>query len=299
MKTITHGVKRISHDRSKDWSYRARFGVIAPEKLPDTLGRVMMPVDDQGMTSFCTAFATSKAIAYHYGIDMSPEWQTAKIGEFNTDGPIFNGADPLQAMYAAVLNGALPKILTDVSLNTKSAQFVADWRNWPANLDEEARKYAPGGFYAVADDPKYDVFDDIRSALYKAWTAGDQFPVMAFGTWYQMWSDAGNRGEALMPVPTQAPIALHAYLFVDWITQGGVPYLVGHLSSGPSFGDKGFLLFSREDINNAFAHMDIDGTGLYMFRMDGRYDSLAAIARMFIYRLQKWIKILSNASFST
>lgn len=266
---LQSGVLPITHDRSRDWSHKTRFGSVSPVKLPDTLGIHRMLVEDQDepvITQFCTGYGTSKAAGYHYGIDMSPEWQVGKIGEYNSV-PIMNGTDPKTAMEAAVLNGFLPKSKALYTLMNKGPEFIADWRNWNASLDPLARGFSPTGYYAVSDEPT-DIFDDVRSALYKAKQANDWWPVMAFGKWYSDWNRQANQGSYVIS-ENAGTYSLHNYIFIDWITVQNMPYLVAHLSEGTDWGDRGFCYFSRESVNAAWKDMYNTGTGLYIFRSTG------------------------------
>lgn len=226
-----------------------------------------MSVDDQQGTEFCTAYQVSKARAYSTGIDMSPEFQVAVESEY-AGNPIVDGTYPHIAMNAARVNGSLPKQFSPFTLTKNGADFIADWQNWPSNLFPIARPYAPRSPYAVGYGDG-DVFDNIRAALFNAFQAGENDPVLAYGNWYKEWNTAANnptlRGK--MPVPESAAVSLHAYLFIDWIfDEQGVPWLVGHLSQGTEFGDKGFLLYDRATVNKAFANPIHDGVGLYIWR---------------------------------
>lgn len=296
------GLNKINHDRSKDWSHKKNFGSTNTANLPSTLGRIRMAIEDQDFpvpTDFCTGYSKSKALAYMRGIEMSPEWQVAIEGKYLGE-PILDGADPKSAMDAAVLNGALPKQFAHLSLEKDGAIKISDWRNWGNELAPIALPQAPSGWYAVADDDG-DTFDDIRIALYKAWTAEDRAPVMADGEWFREWNDAANNPHAggYMPAPITDPIALHDYLFIDWITIQGTPYLVAHLSQGTDFGDKGFLYFDRPTINMIWSQQRMlkNGTGLYIFRSKGnRLPALIRIGLDLVAHARALLKLLAYYS---
>lgn len=289
----TKGLLPLSHDRSKDKVQVRKFGGVSTSDFPLSLGRLRMPVDDQQDTEFCTCFQTSKARAYATGIDMSAEWQVAKAGEF-TGRPIVDGTDPMSAMDAQELNGSLPKSFAPFTLEDKGADFISDWTNWPRNLDSLAQTYRAKTPYSVGHGTG-DVFDNIRGALLNAFQAGETEPVLAFGNWYMQWNIAANnpilRGK--MPTPVAARVSLHAYLFIDWITDpDGTPFLVGHLSQGKGYGDNGFLLFSREAVNAAYANMLTDGIGLYIWRKDGA-NPFGALLAYLANRLKEIVRQLA------
>ena len=275
MKTVPiHGLAPVdSFKRRRDKIHVHKFGGDQSTALPLTLSRSWLPREDQKDTEFCTAYQTSKARAYATGIDMLPEFQVAVEGEY-AGNPILDGTDPHTAMNAARLNGSLPKQFAPAgfTLTEKGADFISDWMNWPKNVFPIAQPYAPHSPYGVGYGTG-DVFDNIRGALYSAFQAGENEPVMADGNWYMEWNMAANdpSKKGRLPVPTQSRISLHAYLFIDWITDpDGTPWLVGHLSQGElNFGDQGMLYFNRETVNKAFgslAQQQIDGTGLYIWR---------------------------------
>lgn len=204
---------------------------------------------------------------------MLPEFQVAAEGEY-AGTAILDGTDPHTAMNAARVNGSLPKQFAPagMTLIEKGADFIADWTNWPHTVFGIAQPYAPHSPYAVGHGTG-DPFDNIRGALQSAYQAGENEPILADGNWYAEWNVAANNTalKGRMPVPTHAPISLHAYLFIDWITDpDGTPWLVAHLSQGEAaFGDRGMLYFNRETVNKAFgslAQQAIDGTGLYIWR---------------------------------
>jgi hypothetical protein len=287
------GLSRITHDRSKDWKHSHRFGAVLPSKLPTTLGRMLLSVDDQDYpepTSFCTGYGTSKAGSYMYGQDFSPEWQVAQIGEFAGD-PILNGADPLTALYAGMLSGFCNRRFAPLSLAKDGAQKVANWNNWPSNLPSISHQYAPDGFYVVDQPMGMDVFDSTRSALYQA--KEDNSVVIAFSNWYQQWNQEAQQNDGHVTKPLAPAMSLHCYLFVDWVTAlDGSARLVAHLSEGTDYGDKGFLYFDRDAVNTAFAHMIPDGTGLYLWRKKGRGGKLyflLAILNIFAMRIQRLV----------
>lgn len=299
MKRITSsGLLPISHDRSKDWSHKDAFG--AAVVIPASLNRSTLPVDDQDLpmpTNFCTAYGTSKAIGYQRGKDMSPEYQAAVIGAF-AGQPIMDGTDPATAMQAAVLNGSLSKQYAPYTLAQKGAAFIAQYANWPSILSKLALPNAPTGWFAVADAPAFDVFDDIREALTVA--QSDNGVVMGFGFWYEEWNDAANDPEkkGVMPVPTSAPISRHNYDYVDFKTLAdGTQVLVAQLSEGTDFGDQGFCYFPRETVNVAWANMIANQTGLYIFRTYGTKDLATVAAALFANAraaISRWLAFLQS-----
>ena len=244
-------------------SFVAKFGATEPANLPLTLGRPFLPMPDQGATEFCTAFGEAVASGYKYGISMSPRYQVA-MESFYFNFPILQGADAQGSMDATLAFDSLPLSLLPDTLTNLSVNDYADWTKIPyKTLWVPARPYFPGIPYKV--DGPYDIFDNIRSALYQSWKI-DKSVVKVFGYWYSSFNLAAaeptNAGH--VQTPTDSPITMHRYTIIDWITDAsGVPYLVAALTQGNDFGDRGHLYMGRETVNTIFADLS-NGLGLYI-----------------------------------
>lgn len=242
-------------------SLHKHFGSIALPKLPETLGRERFPLPDQFGSEFCTAFGESVSSMFKYMRAFSAEWQTAMEGRYY-GSPITNGADAAGSMDAAILNGSAPREDVSIVYIGLNDTQVADWNNYP-NLQQKAAIFPPGIPYKV--DGPYDVFDNIRSALY---TSPDCSVVKVFGNWYESFNVAAANTvlKGHMPVPTDAPVSLHRYNFVDWVTEGSQIFLVAALTQGAEFGDGGYLYMNRDCVNFLFENMAEQGLGLYISR---------------------------------
>lgn len=256
------GVKRLKYDK-RDYDFKKTFGVTKStlELLPETLNRVPLSIKDQQFTNFCTGYGVSAASEYQEGIELSPEYQTAKIGQIYGQ-PILNGAEPRSALKSAVTYGSLPQSLSPYRLNQDGQEKVANWDAWPEALDQLAAKHKKKRYYRVTygypDD--LDVFDSIKIGL---WFAKEsKGVVVAFGNWYEEWNHAQPKG--IVSVPQTQSYSRHCYLFIDWKQIDGKEYLVAQLSSGTLFGDRGLLYFSREAVNEAYRNPIINGLGLYI-----------------------------------
>lgn len=243
-------------------SYTAKFGSTSPLSLPKTLGRPRLSMPDQKDTQFCTAYGEAVSSSYKYGVPMSAAYQTAFESKYYGH-PITQGADALGSMDAALVYDSLPKLFCSFSLDDKTPEYLADSKNYDPDLVVQARPYFPGIPYKV--DGEYDTFDNIRSALNQEWSAGKSV-VKVFGYWYNSWNiqatNPNNRGH--VTTPADAPITLHRYNFIDWITdESGVIYLVAALTQGDSFGDAGHLYMNRECVNTVFKNLQM-GLGLYI-----------------------------------
>ncbi len=243
-------------------SYSRRFGSTAPANLPPTLGRQFMAMPDQGTSDLCTAFGEAVSSGYKYGIEMSPAYQAAFESKW-MGFPILQGADAMQSMCASMVYCSLPANLCPYTLQADGQNFICNSGNFDSSLPTKALPYFPGVPYAV--DGSFDVFDNIRSALFQEWQL-DKSVVKAFGYWYESWdvqaSTPGLGGH--LTTPTDHYITLHRYNFIDWITDAsGVPYLVAALTQGPTWGDRGHLYMNRDCVNTVFSNLS-NGLGLYI-----------------------------------
>lgn len=247
-------------------SYTRHFGATAPTDIGKTLGRLRIPLPNQFYTDLCTAFGEAISSGFKYNLIMSPEWQAAMESRY-VGAPIKDGADAGLSMDAAILNSSLPKICLPLTLTEypSNEDMVLDWSHYDSALQTAARPFFPGIPYKV--DGPYDVFDNIRSALHQAYQV-DKSVVKVFGHWYQSFSDScmnlNNKG--IVHKPSDAPITLHRYNFVDYDTVAGNEVLVAALSQGSNFGDNGYVYFDRETINFLFSNMAVAGLGLYIAR---------------------------------
>lgn len=244
-------------------SYSKKFGSTAPINLPATLGRVRMTMPDQQSSDFCTAYGEAVSSGYKWNIPMSAAWQTAMESKYY-GYPILQGADAAGSMDAALVYDSLPAINCSFTLQNEDENYIANPSNYDSSLQKLATPYFPGIPYKV--DGQWDIFDNIRSALYQEWIL-DKAVVKVFGYWYQSWSDQAvnpdNHGHVI--TPTDQPITLHRYNFIDWITdESGIVYLVAALTQGNKFGDNGHLYMNRDCVNQVFSSIQEDGLGLYI-----------------------------------
>lgn len=233
------------HD-PRTFNHAQHFG--ADRKYLDSLpkmglGRKPISIENQLFTNFCTAFATSTAAEYIEGVDMSPEFQVAKISEL-LGYAIVNGAPALGAMKAACLFGSLPKkdAPPDMTLTAYDPVVIADPANWPRELNDIASKHKMGSYFDILRGP-FDYFDNIKVALAQAKDSGEERVGMAFT---QFWKS--QDGDGIVRRGKQG-FTWHAHLFIDWTIRNGEEVLVEQNSYGPGWGIDGLSYWSREAVN--------------------------------------------------
>lgn len=230
-----------SHDaRSDNFKTSLFFGAITT--FPDTLGKSRKKAEDQGNTLRCAAFAAAMNGQYIHNEPMSTDWQTDKIGRVQGRPVDGYGSDPNAAMKSQLYQtrgGYLP---------------TGDWNPTdPNTLDQIAMNYSDDAY--LKPDGGIDYFDSIRSALQRTYNPQTKLGacVQAFSGWYTGWDTA------TIPTTIGTLLGYHSYLFVDFETVSGVPYLVLQNSYGSSWGDGGYQYMPREVVNREFSRF---GTSL-------------------------------------
>jgi hypothetical protein len=318
--TRQSGSKPLAHDK-RDFKASRFFGSPDISQIPpEGLGRKPFSLNNQQLTNFCTACATSEANAFIRGVPMSMEFQAAKIGQL-AGAPITDGADPRVAMKAGILYGSLPKDKAPMSLDTSSDGYIADYKNWEPSLDTLAGQNEDASYFQIDDGPN-DAFDNIRAQLYLAYqerlhTGSKAIDVaMAFSQWFEQFNVTTVTYAPAVSVSGIGPFfsaiinffrsiapglfggeVWHAYLFIDWCIRDGAPYLIGQNSYGNAWGDQGVQYFSRETVNALFADYR---AGAFMYREVNPADvkswqdqqaNIAVIDNDIITRLRNFLKI--------
>ena len=237
------------HDpRSRNFSHHRLFGTASPLTLPDTLGRPLGPIENQGNTLRCTGYGSATNGYYIHRRRFSPDWQAAKVGQIQGKTVDGNGGDPNACMKSMRDYGFLPLEAAPYSL-AKDGVAGSGWDRWTPDLDKKAIDHI-GGFVRI--DGPADIFDNIRSALFKAYDPKTKTGacVDAFGAWYYEWTYT-PRG--FIPSNFATFAGYHRYIFVDWKTIDGVPFLIAQNSYGVEAGDKGLHYFPRDVVNREFS----------------------------------------------
>lgn len=237
------------HDpRSDKFSHEQFFGTITPTFLPDSLNRPRTVPHDQMNTQRCTGYGNATDGEYIYAIRMSPDWAAAKVGLEQGVSVDVQGGDPNACMKSMRDYGFLPLANAPFTLQ-KDGIGGSGWKVWPESLNTIAGDHVIEGFVKVDTREGVDMFDAIRSALYQAYDPilKSGACVHAFSPWYDNWMSA------YIPQDLGKLVGYHHYVFIDYIWENGIPYVIAQNSYGTSVGDKGFHKFPREVINRVFS----------------------------------------------
>ena len=248
-KNIGGGFRPSSKD-IRDFHAAAVFGQLPVEYIPDHDFIVAEPlgIKDQRESDLCTAFATCAVLEDHEDVELSPEWFFAKIKELE-GSPLEWGADPRTACKAAKKFGALEKKQAPYSLENEERDFLAEPENWDGDLDGLAYIHHQRSFFR-ADTGSYDVFDNIRAAMWKH--RDSKSSVFTGCMWRPEWTHAKDG-----IIPTNYSTAQgfgHAFKLFGQKKINGEMYIMAQLSNGTGIGDKGVFYFPREVVNRELTY---------------------------------------------
>lgn len=239
----------------KDFSHHKVVGTLGASQIMNNDFIVAEPLEilNQYDLDFCAAFSTTEVGEDLIQIPLCPLWQMAKIKQVMGSWQSY-GADLRSACKAAITFGFLPRVLSPFTHMTgnqstdKDRDFIANWANWPANLDLQASPNEMGSYLSV-DGPNDD-FNNIRSALLNSKNTGIKQTVEFGLMWRPEWTNApgGIIPEANYSIPEGDGHAIK-FFGQKTVIQGKEPYLVMQQSWGDSVGDHGKFYFPRSVIN--------------------------------------------------
>lgn len=238
---------------SRDFSLGAVFGRIPIEEVPDTDFIVSEPlkIEDQKRTDFCTGFAVSSVSEDQEGIDLDPLFAFAKIKQVRGEFDLW-GANLRDACKAAVKFGFIKKEDSPFTLE-KGRDFLANWKNWPKELDEKALEHRKASYFAI--DGYKDLFDAIRASMWQH--RAEKRSILVGCRWEDEWTPAEG---GIIPKNPGTEGSGHAFKIFGQKVINGELYLVAQLSNSGSIGDKGIFYFPKEVIIRKLTF------GAYMFK---------------------------------
>lgn len=231
-----------------------------PSDLPETFsiedGAVQVPYQDQGDTDFCTNESTTESEAFIAGISFSPDYGFAKMKEISGDSPSVFGGDIRDAMKVGTTFGFLPVAQAPFSWQTKGRDFVADWHNWPLDLDKLAAPYKEGS-YIEADGP-FDHWNNVRVSMWHSFkTFQKRRAVILAAPWAWGYQYLGADGVAHVLSAADAAAknwGWHAHEVLGWVnkTRSGVVLpstMIETRIHTLEIGDNGYAYFDQPTFN--------------------------------------------------
>lgn len=224
------------------------FGAVMGEKinlkdianLDFSIGE--LPIWNQGDSDYCSGYATAKAGWYHEDVEVSPDWQFAKIKQLQ--GNVTGWGAPLgTALKSGTEYGFLEKKRATLS-REKNGDVVRNWANWDSFLDAYARDHKQQSYFEVKQGGYADLFDALRAALFQR--KEKKTAVITGAMWRNEWTQADK---GMIPTKYDDFGYGHAFILVGQKVFNGEPYIVAELSNTTDIGDKGRFYFPRDVIN--------------------------------------------------
>lgn len=275
-KEIVGGLLPLPKDK-RDFKLGQIWPQIPIEEVPNEDFEVAEPIkiEDQERTDFCTGFASSSVSEDQEEVDLCPLFAFAKIKQIRGEYQSW-GANLRDACKAAIKFGFIKKEDSPFTLE-KPRNFLANWENWPEELDAKALIHRKWSFFAV--DGYKDLFDGIRASMWQH--RAEKRSIFTGCSWDPDWTRAKD---GIIPkIRSDLKGTGHALKIYGQKIINGSIYLVAQLSNGKSIGNEGIFYFPRDVVKRDFFH------GAYMFK-DVNPEEIKPVVWGFWRRLWESIK---------
>lgn len=257
-----NSLRELPKDK-RDFALGAIFPQVDLKEVPNKDFIVSEPlvIKNQGETDFCSGYAVTSVSEDQEGVELIPEYQFLKTKELSGD-PEEWGADLRIACKSAVKFGSL-SVNNDIFKfdKTLSRSQILKQSQWPEHVDRVALYHKKETFFSV--DGKYDIFDNIRVALWQHKKGKSSIATGAL--WRSEWLEAPG---GVIPEKYGKNGFGHAFkIFGQKIIEGHL-YLMAQLSQGDMVGDGGIFYISR-----SVANKEIGKYGIFMFKDISREDA--------------------------
>src|SRR5215216_1456287 len=128
----------------RTFSYKKKFGAASLHERDFEVSFVL-EVKNQVDTDFCVNFALASIREDTEGVVIAPEYGAAKTKQIEGDFMSY-GADPDDAIKAAITYGSLERDVCPYKVIDKTRNFLANWTNYPLHLDDAAKLHRAGSF---------------------------------------------------------------------------------------------------------------------------------------------------------
>src|SRR3990167_2434244 len=233
LRNVGFGLQPLPKD-NRDFSLAGIFSQINPKEIPNTNWLVAEPLKiyDQKDTDFCTGNGIAGVTSLQEGMAASPEYQIKAIKEVRGEYKEW-GADTRSACKSAVKFGSIPYDQSPFKMGEHSRDEIANWNNWPESYDDIAKQYRKRSYFRV-DTGRFDVFDNIRTAL---WANKDlKCGVFTGAIWRPSWQNASG---GIIPVRKETGGFGHAFYLIGQKIINNESQLIAVNSYGENVGDKG------------------------------------------------------------
>lgn len=269
---IRHGMRPVKRDK-RDYSFHRTFHRIFGTADPQVLSPLEYTYDSEISNPDQNAELAPEECTCYTITDIALDQDVALKGRasieryfpgFNymqtmvaqgSNGVDLDGADPRKAYGTASLAGLLKVSDSPFKIGEKEQEFIANYKNWPAESAAKARPYRRGPFFNVDKKNGMDWFDSFRTALRIQVDTKTSIGIGA--PWFLEW--ATPSAGVIPNVFTGDPSTLnwHFWKLCGERLFGGETYLIAKTWQGIGYGDGGFTYYPRSVIN---AVMQIPGT---------------------------------------
>jgi hypothetical protein len=222
----------------RTFSYKNKFGAALLHNRDFEVSPIL-EIKDQVDTDFCVNFALASIREDTEGVIIAPEYGAAKTKQIEGDFMSY-GADPDDAIKAAITYGSLERNVCPFTVIDKDRDFLANWTNYPQYLDDAAKIHRAGSFFKV--NGWSDFFDSCRGIMQT-----QNVSILTGVYWQPEWDTAP--GGVISEYTPLEKINPHAIKIRGQKTISGKLYLVIQNSYGPKFGDGGLYYFPRSVVN--------------------------------------------------
>jgi hypothetical protein len=209
------------------------------DELPEHFELEILGIKDQKQTDFCGTFAGTLLSEIQEGVPLSPEYLFAKAKELLGDYTGW-GLQLRDVFKAKQKKGCIEQRDAPYSVENKDREFLANWENWPKELDDKALTHRKQSYFDVTG--QYDPFDNARAAI---WHFREKKQGIEFGVQFG-WSSS----RVIFDTIPQGGFG-HALAITGFTTfEDGMPVLIIKNSYGESAGVKGTHYITREVYNH-------------------------------------------------
>ena len=225
----------------KEFNFGSIFGYPDLKELPaNFLVGNPLEIKQQYETDMCLAFTLASVREQQEEVLLSPEYIFKRIKEIEGDWQEW-GADP-KTGAKAVLNGIIEKLESPYHLEKDTRNYIANPENWNTTYDTLAEKHKTQGYFWIEAAKGLDMFDAIRSALYRF---KDEKRAIASGAeWKQSWLSA-EKGQ-IPKIYFDKTGTPHAFAIIGWTEEDE---LILQLSNGTRIGLQGLFYMPRSVAN--------------------------------------------------
>ena len=254
IKNILKNSLHVLREDTRDFNLGAVFKQIDIKDVPDKDFIVAQPLiikcqpdgDDE-----CSAYAVTSVSEDQEGVELLPQYQFLKTKEISGNTEEW-GANLRDACKSAVKFGSLPVRGFEDLKNFSRVRIFKE--KWPSNADAVAELYKKASFFSVTG--RYDVFDNIRTALWQ--NRNEKRSIVTGALFRSEWLEA-NYG--VVPKDYGNDGFGHAFKIFGQAWIAGELHLIAQLSQGERVGNKGIFYFPREVVNK-----EIGKYGVFMFK---------------------------------